>query len=1833
MTTATIGFSESGTTEVRSALEEVLVPRLLELLCAREPGHCMRVTELDAELSARLARRLRSASEPGTVVCVLGTETDLQGDRADVVVTSTKLVELRNRPVDAAGGPLLVFVPPGTRASAEDSFGVATFEEHRVSDAYESVREALVERVPPRLRNPLEELGALLREKADGRASDRAWVQYLLTIAANDYEQTAAGAALYCFGLVPDLEAFTSDANLAERIRRNRMHVDDLTRPELGEQQRVVTLGLPDAAFVARLAQFAGHVGLENRKDWTRRIIIDRGNRDLTFDRWPVPANREVLVDIDVRTVGLPDAGDDPRHLEQYPVLDSLAGQPYLVAGPQGAKEVEVRFTVSPALTAADGLLRLRVEMVSDDGGPVGRSISVQVGARPKSEYKATIKNLRATSLDEGWHKITVHPVADADRRISVRTMPNGNPGGVSSPFWVVNADETEVVPEIRSTRYESVAHALEQMAFQRSVEGRLGADLIPASMVWSTGGRGGMYDQATVDIERGGKAEVRLSRTLTSIERATLGAPRELGLWQVATRSDGSQATTRRDDAGWVVDLGPAPLAAFERFLEARDDLFAKVAGSATGDPDEPMPIVETVDVNGVATEALAYATAYYHLLNAQGEWARQAPPTQQGRALRALAGLQQVDAVAISHVDALGSVNRILLLGPTHPLRVLWFTTWTAMGAEWRVDLEGRPAAAAEEAMRSFFGRITNLGLPFAVPRQDGRLLASTGHLTPFWAAYVPSGTGDSRTLLTQVAAALGVPDAPRPPSSSDVSGPVLADRVEKYVRQHPYVRTLVVNVVNAGDGALIAETLLELQRRPLTRDLAYDIRLCVHNTETPGVGEALAELTRTDSRFTSDEAEAFAARRGSRGPKLTYSVTSLEEFESKPGDFEAHLSVLVDAFDGEQHESSAMREIRGAPANGLVQQADTAFEDDGTTVTWRKTPVFPRIGDAQPRDLLAVLPRCLATAAATVATNGSAGRVPSTTLSLDGKQRSLLHQAHEMSDWVVIVDRTLGLEYFDRAQEHGMPDYVIDYASGRTGLGYQVLVSSRKVDELRAMLKPVVADHGVSVEDRHIQTFFEQLRLLSGTLAFKIASVARNQRTEVLGLALARLFLDGQQALDDQLVVPLDAHPELYAEARRMARGTDQSLRRTDLALFSFDAMTRTITCRLVEVKAYTSVPDLTTYQRLQTTIKEQLRTSEEVLATQFDPHRAEPDRVDRTVKNLELSAMLRFYFERAERYGSVNPSVGTHARRLLETLDDGFTLAFRRAGLIFNLTGAGGELHEVDGVEYHHVGRDEVDELLGGLVTVPVRPGDRPAAEQTAEMRDAYLTRSRRDPAAFRAPTLDPMPEGERVESSPAQPTGDRAVATESVPAVQADTGQLRAETGTLGDVVGALDAAKVAQDAPTATGQGSSGSAGSGEAKIVVHAATSGADGEAAALQPSILVGVTGPTPQWGMLGEAVDGRKVGVDLNETHTISLFGVQGGGKSYTLGSIIESATLPSPGINHLPRPLSTIVFHYSRTQDYAPEFSSMVGMNDVDSQVAALRERYGAEPAALDDVLLLAPSMQVDERRAEFPGIRVEPLLFSSTELQASHWTFLLGAVGNQAMYMRQLKQILRANRARLSLDTVRQAVEASSMADNLKELAQQRLELASEYIDDTVRISDHVRPGRLIIVDLRDEYIEKDESLGLFVVLMQLFAEAKDEGGRFNKLVVFDEAHKYIDSNELVDILVESVREMRHKGMSILVASQDPPSVPVSLIELSDHIVLHRMNSPAWLKHIQKANAALSGLRPEQLANLKAGEAYVWASKATESSFTRNAVRVSLRPRVTRHGGATKTATS
>ena len=92
-----------------------------------------------------------------------------------------------------------MFIPSDVRAAAEDSFGVATFEQVQLGDVYGELRAQLVRELPAALRGAVVES---LRRLAEG---ERPWtfadpvsvVRFLLTAKINGNDAEAIGAALY----------------------------------------------------------------------------------------------------------------------------------------------------------------------------------------------------------------------------------------------------------------------------------------------------------------------------------------------------------------------------------------------------------------------------------------------------------------------------------------------------------------------------------------------------------------------------------------------------------------------------------------------------------------------------------------------------------------------------------------------------------------------------------------------------------------------------------------------------------------------------------------------------------------------------------------------------------------------------------------------------------------------------------------------------------------------------------------------------------------------------------------------------------------------------------------------------------------------------------------------------------------------------------------------------------------------------------------------------------------------------------------------------------------------------------------------------------------------------------------------------------------------------------------------------------------------------------------------------------------------------------------------------------------------------------------------------
>jgi len=368
----------------------------------------MRVSDLDVDLAVRICERLRTIVPEANVVIL--TDGALPGVPVGMAVTSTKLVELRNPMADGSQRPpLLVFIPAGLRASAEDSFGVATFEELRLPNVYSDLRDRLARDLPASLRGSLVEgLHRLGGDDPWPFADDPAVVRYFLTAKLNGGDPECYGGALYELGLVPDFDLLVDPTKTPQRLGRNRTCVERLTWSPKSERGRVLDLGLSNLVFRAQLANFLAEAGLEDPRSWTRQIVLDSALWPMAFNRWDFEDGGEEPDTICIHQVStdLP-ALEDEQADER---LEQLVGQQVLPLGSKGLKKFSVTFQVEPHPSRVQGLAKFAAQIVSKQHGPIGLLRTKKVWQSASQQATISFSKLTKVEWEEGWHFVRLLP-------------------------------------------------------------------------------------------------------------------------------------------------------------------------------------------------------------------------------------------------------------------------------------------------------------------------------------------------------------------------------------------------------------------------------------------------------------------------------------------------------------------------------------------------------------------------------------------------------------------------------------------------------------------------------------------------------------------------------------------------------------------------------------------------------------------------------------------------------------------------------------------------------------------------------------------------------------------------------------------------------------------------------------------------------------------------------------------------------------------------------------------------------------------------------------------------------------------------------------------------------------------------------------------------------------------------------------------------------------------------------------------------------------------------------------------------------------------------------
>lgn len=1815
-----------------------IVESYTPLLKSAKDGHCMKITGLAIKELKRLLPMLRPVNPKVSVYILSETE------NGEEFIHASKLIELRNDPEKS----VLILVPSNSRTSAEDSYGDATFQNLSVAELQDSFLSSLVNDIPQEELHLWNQVWELLKETT---VTKTAVTNYILYLELHNYSDESWGNGLYLFGLLPDSELIKDASSIRRRFMINLEKVSAaLGDFSMTASDRIMELPLKKDTKQRELMSY-----LTGDGDFDDSLSlfedIEESHPEFNYAAMPWTDDINGKVDIFIRV------DIQPGRNQKKELVKSDDGS-YVINIPEN-KKGKISFRVSTEPSPEDDpdivafeIAIIRVEDFSECGilkkTKVGRnkkgsrrmSVSLPFGMLEDGEYMLRVRAVDENGIVLPTKKVFREERVQASWEDASEENSNLNIDQYRTDNHVAYSNESEVFSVITSeetfdtsstvdkrAKVDSITQALINYRISHLIKKE--ALEIPDDNIdrnaWKKGNLNNTYQ---FDFGTSYAYQIQLPKKLIQLERCFLDHEDQFGFVEAQLSANPTDIKLL-DPTDTAIQtpkfVSTTKVEIPDDLVDLRQKLFVLIKKSAT-DGNENAGLTCTFDFAKNIAIVKNYLQAYTNWLNDLADMDLDED---------ALAEVQNLDTILlkVEMPDASDKFTNVKLITPLHPLRLAWVINLFELYQDWeertQKDFKRYKSAWYRKLDKLFLGELPLDVAPLVLTDKSmEQAYQYIGELTFGWGAYSQplfsdEGTfaGSYRQLKSYVSTLLNITQDKR--IDSDVSVELVKKHLENYVLSHPYTNKLVINLFNAGDASVFAKALVELEKIGYGQELSYEIKLFSDENVLQS-GDAFRDLLDPESQI-AEEAEVFSQASANRlFPKLRFSQNKIGDFIANHDKYQAHLSFLVNPFAVHTELVRPDELRRSFYLNGTICRNIIESRHEGKSWVWNRyisNKVMPNPANEFSNTEVNIFGRIQEATSRLLSTTQKES-IPTTTLRLQERDTMMLGFVHDCSDWVITFDKNMGPEFYDLpcSNKNDVP-YLLDYVPGEETTGISSYLTARPTSEIAAFVVPLFKEYGIDLTQYdNFKDILEDIRSVSSSIIMQV-NATKSKAFEVIGTTLCKRFLDKKHITKESFLIPIDLHKELFEDL------DSQSKERADNLVVKMNPDKEEVIFTVVEIKCRNAV-----YQKdeLHDKIVEQIQNTILALKSHFEIAADGLDRLDRELKTLELRTLLEFYIRRSMRYGQLNPNVAQNYLVFLSKLDEGYNLRFKQLGVIFDFMQSERQKKDFNGdAVIYTMGNPVISEILdknssletqyledkdkdfidffepSDFVTNVENPEQKKPQEELPNHVDRVEDELKLKPTKqiedqpsvkFDEPKDDETPVEPETPSKPKKPV--------SPPEPEKPTTPPKPQKPE-------KPIEPIKHEKP-----------------VVVE------DKNYVKPTYDLMIGTSQDTPQYGILGKMVsNGRKVALDLDGCNTISLFGVQGAGKSYTIGSVVEMTLKQFSNINVLPSPLAGVIFHYSDSMDYAPEFTSMVYPNDEAGQLAKLKAEYGAEPGSIKDVVLLAPESQVETRKAEYPDLEIHRIGFDSSELGVKEWMFLLGAMGNDSTYIKELKQIMKGCRNNMSLENIRKGVENSPyMSTSQRTLATQKLDFASDYITDGTKLQQLMKPGRLIIVDLRDEFIEKDEALGLFVVMLNIFSNAKAVNGqKFNKFIVFDEAHKYMNNKDLVSSITTAIREMRHKGVSIMIASQDPMSLPTEIIELSSIVVLHRFSSPAWVKHVQKAITPLQTLTPTEMAQLGSGEALVWASKATDKTVTMRPIKISIRPRVTKHGGDTISA--
>jgi DNA helicase HerA-like ATPase len=190
-----------------------------------------------------------------------------------------------------------------------------------------------------------------------------------------------------------------------------------------------------------------------------------------------------------------------------------------------------------------------------------------------------------------------------------------------------------------------------------------------------------------------------------------------------------------------------------------------------------------------------------------------------------------------------------------------------------------------------------------------------------------------------------------------------------------------------------------------------------------------------------------------------------------------------------------------------------------------------------------------------------------------------------------------------------------------------------------------------------------------------------------------------------------------------------------------------------------------------------------------------------------------------------------------------------------------------------------------------------------------------------------------------------------------------------------------------------------------------------------------------------------------------------------------------------------------------------------------------------------------------------------------------------------------------------------------LTDHQRKRAVNRLIFAQRWLCDERQYewADVLNSGSLNIFDLRMQAMTSEDVLKLCLVSTDLVRRTRNG---VNKVIVFDEAHEYVDSKQLVGELENAITQIRHDGISFILASQFPDRIPETIFKYLLTRLVFKLPNLKAINYVRKVAPNLDGLSPQKVCNLdlEQGVCFVQTDDDCTDSLLRVPQLLEVRPR-------------